>query len=148
MNDFGERAAVFVSSFFCRRCELGDVDFRPSKNAFTRDHHHRDPILDLFRTTISFSSIASNKKTPTPTTPLITSAQKEERERERRSRSTHHLCLRGVRRGAQRHGGRDDRGDRFPGDGDDRFHIISGVIVAVVFVLLLRGGGSNHHGRL
>ena len=74
---------MFVSSFFCRRCELGDVDFRPSKNAFTRDHHHRDPILDLFRTTISFSSIASNKKTPTPTTPLITSAQKEERERER-----------------------------------------------------------------
>ena len=106
----------------------------------------RSPILDLFRTTISFSSIASNKKTPTPTTPLITSAQKEERERERRSRSTHHLCLRGVRRGAQRHGGRDDRGDRFPGDGDDRLR--GGCVIAV---LLLRSrspmGGSNHRRR-
>ena len=85
----------------------------------------------------------SNKKTPTPTT-LITSAQKakSKRERERRSRSTHHLCLRGVRRGAQRHGGRDDRGDRFPGDGDDR---LRGGVIAV---LLLRSmGGSNHRRR-
>ena len=65
-------------------------------------------------------------------------------ERERRSRSTHHLCLRGVRRGAQRHGGRDDRGDRFPGDGDDRLR--GGCVIAV---LLLRSsmGGSNHRRR-
>ena len=122
--------------------------FDPSKNAFTtRDHHHRDPILDLLRTTtISFSSIASNKKTPTPTTLITSCAKSKIEERERRSRSTHHLCLRGVRRGAQRHGGRDDRGDRFPGDGDDRLR--GGCVIAV---LLLRSrspmGGSNHRRR-
>ena len=69
---------------------------------------------------------------------LLRRERKRERERETKSRSTHHLCLRGVRRGAQRHGGRDDRGDRFPGDGDDRLFIA---------VLLLRSssmGGSNH----
>ena len=134
---------MFVSSFFCRRCELGDVDFRPSKNAFTRDHH-RDPRFSISSgRRYPFHPIASNKKTPT-----LTTAQKEERERERerRSRSTHHLCLRGVRRGAQRHGGRDDRGDRFPGDGDDRLR--GGCVIAV---LLLRSrspmGGSNHRRR-
>ena len=69
---------MFVSSFFCRRCELGDVDFRPSKNAFTRDHH-RDPRFSISSgRRYPFHPIASNKKTPTPTT-----AQKEERERER-----------------------------------------------------------------
>ena len=77
---------MFVSSFFCRRCELGDVDFRPSKNAFTfdtRDHHHRDPILDLLRTTISFSSIHRIKKRRRRRLLLRLRKKQNPRERER-----------------------------------------------------------------
>ena len=134
---------MFVSSFFCRRCELGDVDFRPT--AKTR---LREIII----------AIPDSRSLPDDDILFIQShrikkrrrrrlrKKKRERERERRSRSTHHLCLRGVRRGAQRHGGRDDRGDRFPGDGDDRLR--GGCVIAV---LLLRSrspmGGSNHRRR-